>query len=168
MIRIGRWVVAILLLLMPLILYGAAHIQSNTADVAQWLPQGRPERQKYDQFVARFGDDQFLAVSWPECTLDDPRMPKFAAELQKRNAALDEALIRSVTTPADLIKMLRDQPIDLRTDQAIARLRGSAIGPDGISLAVLKLTAEGTSRHADLIELVLKAAKGRLAKQAPA
>ena len=159
MIRIGRWVVAILLLLMPPILYGAANIQSNTADVAQWLPQNRPERQKYDQFVTRFGDDQFLAVSWPGCTLNDPRMSEFAAELEMRNAALDKPLIRSIATPAKLVRTLRERPISLRLDQATKRLKGSMIGPDGVTLALLKLSAEGTNRHADSIELVLAAAK---------
>lgn len=159
MIRTGKWVVAVLLLLLPLILYGASQIRSNTADVSQWLPQGRPERQKYDEFVARFGDDQFLAISWPGCQLDDPRMARFALALEARNSTLETPLIRAIVTPVDLVNKLIARPIELQYDQAVARLTGSMIGPDGLSLAVLKLTQKGTNRHAEVIEMVVSVAK---------
>ena len=68
----------------PVLILGAAKIKSNTGDVDQWLPEGAPERGRYDAFRELFHEDDFLLVTWRGCTLDDDRVDRMAELLEQR------------------------------------------------------------------------------------
>ena len=52
------WALLIALLLLPLVIYAASQMKIGAADVHAWLPEGRPVRQRYEEFVREFGLNQ--------------------------------------------------------------------------------------------------------------
>jgi hypothetical protein len=65
--------------LAPLVALGAVRAMgTNANDVRTWLPQGLAEAQEYAWFGQHFGTEEFVAVSWEGCTIDDPRLPRLA------------------------------------------------------------------------------------------
>jgi predicted RND superfamily exporter protein len=77
--RLGSPIVITLLMLAPLVLWGAMKAaQSNNNNIRQWLPRDLPEATAYEQFRQHFGADEFAIVSWDGCNLDDPRLNRFA------------------------------------------------------------------------------------------
>ena len=58
------------------------HLPMGSAGVHDWLPEGKPERIRYEKFVADFGNDQVVLISWDDCQLEDPRLTEFQTQLQ--------------------------------------------------------------------------------------
>ncbi len=117
----------------PFLAAVALRIENNTADMAQWLPDRRAERQQYDWFVRQFGADDVVLVSWPGCTLDDPRAAQLALELERRASSPDNPTryVRSVLGAAELLEKLTSQPVNLSRRGALRRLQGLLVGPSG-------------------------------------
>lgn len=79
-----RWLppiaVALILLAWPFVAYAAHQAWlMNKNRIEDWLPANFPETKSLNAFYDRFGSDEFLMISWPGCTLDDPR----ATELER-------------------------------------------------------------------------------------
>ena len=80
--------------LVPLVAWGAFQaLATNANDVRAWLPRGLPEVDDYAEFSRQFGSEEFLAISWDGCTLDDPRVPRLARRLRRysKNVVSKEA-----------------------------------------------------------------------------
>ena len=122
---------------------GLSRLQSNTEDVVQWLPDNSPARKLYDDFQKKFGSDDFLVVTWPGCTIDDPRLAHFCQRLTDDNP---DKLIQSVTNGSDVIDSLRGD-IDLSKEYTINRFRGIYFGAKDPqqTLAIVELTKTGTA-----------------------
>ena len=144
-----RWAIAVLcglIALVPLTVLGVlAAIKSNVNDVRDWLPAHFAETGQYRQFKAWFGSDEFVIVSWPGCTLDDPRLEQLAANLRERSSARqqhgDPPLFTRVTTGHELVEELATERAGLSSDEAVSRLQGTLIGPDGrLTCAVVTLS----------------------------
>src|SRR6056297_1145583 len=61
----------------PLVLHHAGMAwRSSSNRVEDWVPSGHPETRELDRFIELFRSDELLAVSWPGCTLDDPRLER--------------------------------------------------------------------------------------------
>ena len=108
--------------------WAALRIDMNSGRVTDWLPQGRPERAEYDRFVRQFGVDDYVIVSWPGCTLDDPSVEQVASEL--RGKSEETSLIRDVTTGSQLVDELTSPPLRLSQEDVFRRLHGIFVGPD--------------------------------------
>ncbi len=115
--------------------YFAIHMRIGAADVHVWLPEGRPVRQRYEEFVRAFGSDQYLVASWDGCRLGDPRLPVMAQSLHRIDSERVDGKtvpwIESLQTTEDLVRRLTDRPIELAQEYAVARLESSVIGSDG-------------------------------------
>jgi predicted RND superfamily exporter protein len=100
----------------------------NSGRVADWLPQGRPARVEYDRFVQQFGTDYYLLVSWPGCTLREPRVEQLAEALR----ALGDrtGLIEDVVSGPELLRELTSPPLRMSRSEALERLQGAFVGPD--------------------------------------
>ena len=76
-----------------------------------------------------------MVISWPGCTLDDPRLGQFAEALAAGRQARQEngqaELYRQVLTGYSMLRMLMDEPAELTRAEALRRLRGVLVGPDG-------------------------------------
>lgn len=78
----STWFTVGLFLCLPVAIYAAVHTPIGSASVHEWLPSGQLERLKYDRFVNEFGQDQFLIVSWDDCSLSDTRLLRFKQEIE--------------------------------------------------------------------------------------
>jgi predicted RND superfamily exporter protein len=141
--RYFAWLILLITgLLSPLIAWQVQiALSSNSNDVRDWLPAEYPETAEYREFFQRFGSEDFVAASWPGCTLDDPVLERFAERLR---LPARERLIRHVLTGTELVQNLQEPPLSLSRDAAIGRLQGSIVGADGkATCAVVTLTSEG-------------------------
>lgn len=133
--RAGLHILAIFVCLLPITLLGAGKaLKSNKNDVQDWLPQEYAETKQFNWFQQHFGGESFILISWDGCTLDDQRMELLDAKLSHPNAGgvqeKEPALFAQVLTGPEAISQLTSEPINLSREQALARLRGSLIGPD--------------------------------------
>lgn len=134
----------------PWAILGAIQIRSTGSDVAMWLPQGRAERQQYDQFSQLFGQDQFLMVSWDDCRLDDPRLTDYTEALQRDRASRNQ--IRNVLSPREVIDRMRGESSELSEAEAARRLTGLLLGHQGRCAILVQLTEQGAQQQTEVIE----------------
>ena len=155
--RMAWLVLVVAVVLSPLIVWQVrAALRSNSNDVRDWLPAEYPETADYRAFHSRFGSEDFVAASWPGCTLDDPRLAKFAERLRAPERA---TLFRSIYTGKELVQQLGETPISLSREIAIGRLKGALVGPDGkATCAVVTLTDVGRRDLQAMLSVVSAAA----------
>jgi len=126
--------------------------QSNTEDVVQWLPDGSPSRLVYNAFEEKFGSDDFLVVTWDDCTVDDPRLEY----LCDRVIELDSGdYIQSVVNGADIIDRLREEG-GLQKKYVLKRFKGIFFGFDDSAqtLVLVELSKKGSADRKGSLELV--------------
>ncbi|MEX2175102.1 MAG: MMPL family transporter [Pirellulaceae bacterium] len=154
------WVLVLAAFLLPLTFVGARRaVESNANDVEDWLPTHYAETSQFRSFQKHFGNDDFVVVSWPGCTLDDPRLDRYAELLRDRRvrrvATGEVALFEQVITGRELLAQLTAEPTVLSRREVVTRLRGAVIGPDGEQTCAV-VTLRKPSRdelHAALQEL---------------
>lgn len=145
-----------MILVIPWALYGALNLPVGSASVHKWLPDRFEERQLYERFLAEFGNDQFLVVTWDGCRVDDPRVDQFRTRLLKPE---DDRwpLVAEVITTGDVMQSLVE-PLRISPRQAAIRLKGFLIGADGTAAVVVRFTERGISRQKWSMRHVLAAA----------
>lgn len=159
-----RWAKTILtlaVLVLPLISWGVHRaILSNSNDVRDWLPAQYEETQAFDRFTQLFGAQDFVVASWPGCTLDDERLDRFALTLDQWNAAPGgHRAFRQILTGRQLLDRLAAPPMEMDRRLAIARLRGSVIGPDGAQTCAVLTLSDGAVEHLEpALDLIRRAA----------
>jgi len=159
--RGGAAILGVAVLLLPLIAWGVHRaIRSNSNDVRDWLPVEYVETQQYRWFTKHFGVQDFIVASWPDCTLDDPRLDAFAhalAELVRRDPAFQP--FSGVLTGRSLLDRLAEPPVELDRELAAVRLRGSIVGPDGQQTCAVMTLGEGAAdRLEPALDLIREAA----------
>ena len=134
----------------PFAFYGAGKaIQSNVNKVEDWLPKSFAETGELAWFRKNFPSDQFILVSWDGCKLgeqpelggegDDPRIAKLAALIAPEvvdpiniDAVEARMYFKGVQTGRSLLERLtKSESHPLSYADAIDRLKGSLLGPDG-------------------------------------
>jgi predicted RND superfamily exporter protein len=148
-------------LLAPLAGWGALKaINSNRNDVSDWLPANYPETEQLKWFRHYFVADQFILVSWDGCQLgedptgkdDDPRIARLVVAMKKAEIkSLDgKSMVpcfKSVTTAREVLDQLTAPPTELRHKQAVDRLQGGLVGPDGKQTVVMATLSDAASHH---------------------
>ncbi len=134
-IRFSRPILIVFALLLPFVGYGALRaVLSNSNDVRSWLPDDDGETIQYKWFKDHFGLEEFVLVTWSNCTLDDPRLAQFAAQLISLDdvpaASRRRELFAKVVTGPGVLESLTRPPARLGIPSAIDRLLGILIGPD--------------------------------------
>ena len=141
-------------LLVPAMIVGVrGSLRESSNDVRQWLPQGFAEARQYDWFLSHFGSEEIVVVSWPGCTVDDPRVPHLAEALRKAELDTTTAgpgdrrpVFRSVMTGPELLDGLMAGSLKLSREDALRRLEGSLVGPDLKTTAlVAQISATGAA-----------------------
>lgn len=155
--QISRWFLVLLFLSLPAVLWGAAHIKIGSASAHAWLPEGRPERARYEEFTKHFGSDQFLVVSWPNASLSDERITAMAQAIKRLDNS-SPALVAEIHTSSEILSALTQPPLALSENIAKSRLEGSLIGSDGTAAIFVRFTPIGVSQQSQSIELVRSAA----------
>lgn len=154
--RNGLAILLISLFLLPIAAAGARRaLLSNKNDVAQWLPESYQETRIYQQFQQYFAGEEFILVSWQGCTLDDPRLAlmtsKIAAAIERGAAPEHQgnpSYFRKVQSGPDALAQMTSEPLNLPYDEAVDRLRGSLIGPDGQQTCIVMSLSEFGEEHA--------------------
>jgi predicted RND superfamily exporter protein len=148
--------VILFVLLIPLGLWAVFHLPMGSAGVHDWLPEGKPERIRYEKFVADFGNDQVVLISWDGCQLEDPRLVEFQKQLQ---SSPEFATHFSVLESTDqLMASLTAAPLQLSAAVAKARLNGVMIGKDGTSAVLARVSDQGVADQNRTIALIRIAA----------
>ncbi len=157
--RRGLWILCAAGLLLPWGVWGASQAVSRFQnDVRLWLPKGFDEAQTYAWYSRRFGADELVVASWPGCTLQDPRLDQLAsAILQPADGG--ETYFRRVVTGPELFQRLIAPPFELSAEAARARLRGTLVGTDGQTSALLAWgTEQASANRRGAVEHVRKTA----------
>jgi hypothetical protein len=136
------WIARVGWCLLPLIgLLGLSALGTARNDVRDWLPDRYVETADYRRFQSAFGNDEFIVISWDGCTLTDERLDVVSAALDPNGAGAGFAA--RLTTGRDVYSKLTGVPLRLSPERALARLRGTLVGPDGRQTCVMVwLTAE--------------------------
>ena len=148
----------------PLVFRGATRAWFSTANrVVDWLPADFEETQKLMWFARHFGSDEILMVSWPGCTLDDPRLPCLAEALLEPVPGPKgdrPPLFRLVFTSPEVLHTLMEPPLDLPRGEALRRLVGWLVGGDGMTSCAVALVSEaGIADRAAAVDRVYDCAE---------
>ncbi|MCH8923264.1 MAG: MMPL family transporter [Planctomycetes bacterium] len=152
--RFSAGVLIVMLLLSPLVVIGArGALNSTSNDPRQWLPRDFEETDKHLEFQERFGIDENAVVSWPGCTLDNPRVERLAAELEA------SGLFDRVITGPRVLRQMTSPPLDLRRAEALRRIKGLLVGPDGkTTCIVLEVSTQGQENRTATVEHIVQTA----------
>lgn len=149
------WVILILsLACVPFAFYGAGKaVQSNVNKVEDWLPKTYVETDELSWFRKNFPTDQFILVSWEGCKLgedpsqpdqDDPRIAKLvslaAPEVVDPNdidAVEAKKYFKGAQSGRTFLEQLTSGQHALAPDEAVERLKGALLGPDGRQTCVI-------------------------------
>jgi hypothetical protein len=129
----------------PFLIQGADRaVRSNNNKVTDWLPDTFQEMVEFRWFRDHFIADQFVLISWPDCTLgddpsqpdarpDDPRIERLANYLvppKGKKRGEHTKYFQSVTTARRTLDELTSKPSEVPYKVAVVRLKGTLIGPD--------------------------------------
>jgi predicted RND superfamily exporter protein len=151
-------------------------LKSNKNDVAQWLPSQYEETTTFKWFRQHFAGEQFILMSWDGCNLDDDRLRLMVGKLDPKHhptrlESVDEGqpveiagdnpeYFKEAITGEDLLKRLTSEPANLSEGEALSRLKGTLIGPDGQTTCVLiTLTEDGKEHMRDCVNRVRRTAQ---------
>lgn len=157
--------VVVLVLLSPFIIYGAHQsVESMCIAPEKWAPPFMQSRLDYDLFTKDFESNDLILISWPGCSVDDPRLLKLEEALDApRTTDFGEthaSLFDRIVSGAGTVKSLTAPPLKLPRDEAVKRLEGVLVGKDlNGSCAVIILTHRGNELRKQSIEHVLSVAE---------
>ncbi|QDT45617.1 MMPL family protein [Gimesia alba] len=164
---VRRYVVTVILLVLvsPFLIYGAHQsVESMCIAPEKWAPPVMQSRQNYDKFKDHFESNDLLLISWPGCTVDDPRLIEFEAAINGPRTTdfgeTHESLFDRIVSGAGVVNSLTSPPLKLPRDEALERLEGSLVGQDlNDSCAVIILTDRGNELRKQSIEHALTVAE---------
>jgi predicted RND superfamily exporter protein len=113
----------------------------------EWVPPEFAPRQAYDAFTTVFDSGDVAVVTWPGCELGSPALERLAAAVTGPDAprAADGApWFDGVATGTEALEAIAAPPLDLGRSEAVERLTGMLVGPDGrTTCAVIGFTQAG-------------------------
>jgi uncharacterized protein len=127
------------LLCLPLLIFWASQAKFGTVLVHAWLPGEDASRTRYSHFLEHFGDDQQLFVTWPDCSLEDPRLDRLTDGLSQLQLSDPSLGIMHIQNSRQIIARLTEGPAAFSVESAMERLSGIAIGAKGNCFIALRL-----------------------------
>lgn len=136
-------VLVVVAFLLPLMYVGTREaLRSNNNDVKAWLPAAYEETSTYQWYRERFESDLFVLASWEGCTLDNPALERLARKLVPPEGGQEEPpFFKRAVTGRQLFDELVEKQ-GLSEEEAIARLKGFVIGPDGRQTCLILTVAQ--------------------------
>jgi len=143
----------------PVIWGSNASVRTMFNAPLRWIPRDSACRKEFNRFLEQFESHEIELVSWPGCTVDDPRLERVADALMaasmRRVAAGKPAAFSQVVTGYAMLRMLQAPPAELSRAEAIRRLQGTLVGRDGqTSCALIVLTEPASMRRRETLALV--------------
>lgn len=157
------WLVLLLsLACVPFAYYGAGlAVQSNVNKVEDWLPKSYRETDELARFRKNFPSDQFIIVSWDGCQLgqdpsdpqqDDPRIAQLIelvapehVDPNDLDAVEAKRYFKGAQSGRTLLTQLTTGQHALAPEEAVERLKGAVLGPDGRQTCVIVSLDPSTS-----------------------
>jgi len=104
-------------------------LQGRSNQIESWLPASHAVAMDDHWFSEQFDGQQFVLVSWDDCTLGKPaKLATLARKLELAAAQPDSSLARIETGP-QWIDRLTAAPYGLAYEGAVDRLEGTFVGP---------------------------------------
>lgn len=158
------WVVLIAFWAMtPPVFFGAKLAWDRQANrVEDWLPASFEETKQLFWFVERFGSDELLMVSWDGCNLQDTRLQRLSDQLRLPAMHQGEEVLwfKQVLSGPRMLEALSSEPLSLSKEEALARMEGWLLGPDGETTCLVAVASTiGSANRAAAVEHVLSTAE---------
>ncbi len=157
--KYSKLIIFILMLTLPIMGLGVAwSLQNMRNSMREWLPDGSPEAMRHRWFQKNFPMEQFILLSWQDCTLDDPRLDimktrvtpikelvpkkddkgKEVTDENGQPVMVEEAIredfnlrfYEKIQTGPDVVKEMLDNYPSMTPAEALDRLNGSILGRD--------------------------------------
>ncbi|MGY8770922.1 MAG: efflux RND transporter permease subunit [Pirellulales bacterium] len=116
------------------------------------MPDSFDATKQLEQFVGLFGSDELLMISWDDCTLDDPRISDYSAQLLAPvdNSSGSQPLFRSVFTGPDILEYYESDAIGIEREEALRKMTGWILSSDHHQTCLVALVSEAgaKNRHA--------------------
>ena len=144
--RAAPALVVLLIVIAPLLAWGIwGALRDADNDLVAWVDDHLPAKQTFSDFVRKFGRQDLVVISWPGCTLADPRLPELDRQLSLSG---DSGCFDRVTTSSELLSKLTAEPFNLPRGRVIQSLVGNLLGPDReTSCLILKLSETGAENR---------------------
>lgn len=127
----------------------AAVMSVDSAPPLDWVPRTFPPRVAYEEFAERFGSSDVVVITWDGCTLGAPAAERLVETVRSTASPRGEggeAWFEEAISGQVILERLTGEPLAMPRNEAIERLRGTIIGPDGESTCVVvPLTPAGLS-----------------------
>ena len=164
---IRRYIITVIVLVLvaPFLIYGAHQsVESMSIAPEKWAPPYMQSRKNYDRFMKDFESNDLILISWPGCTVDDPRLTEFEKRIEGPGKTdfgeTHEEIFDRIVTGAGTVDSLTAPPLKLPRDEALERLQGVLVGKNlKDSCAVIILTYRGNELRTQAIDHVLKVAQ---------
>ena len=121
-------------------------VPASRYDLRDWVPSGFTETETYRWFLRHFGSDEVAVVSWDGCTLDDERVERLAQALTRDEAGGSRCLFERAMTGSEAMHRLTAPPLNVPEAEALRRLRGALVGPDGRTTAIILFLSKAGAR----------------------
>lgn len=164
--RFRWWIVgAALISFLPAVYWAILALGTSANKVADWLPPSNPEIRRITWFRELFEGDEILVVSWEGCTLDDPRLDTLAEAVIEPLPGIEghtQQWFSWARTGRSVLGELTTEPLSLTRREALRRMEGWTVGPDGRqSCALLKVSEAGRNDRHSAVAAVKYAARER-------
>ena len=143
-------------------IYSQRSIATLHNQPSAWVPDDVPVKAEFLDFYERFQVADVLLISWPGCTLNSDSIRDVADTLrplaEEVADAPDEPLVNDIReltgverplmfirSGAETIDRLTSSPVDLSRAAAVARLKGTLVGPDGETTCLIVSLGEEAS-----------------------
>jgi len=145
--------------LLPAILWGAnVALKANKNSPFEWVPGTFQPRQEYEDFRRAFGSGEVLIISWTGCTIDSPDLELLSYSLRRNDLfhnPAGEPYIEQVVSGEEALRGLMADPLNLKRENALARIQGTLVGPDRqTTCAVVTLTPIGIAHRAEVVQTI--------------
>ena len=150
------------LIALPFVAYSAVRVlRSNSNSPLDWMPESMPAKRTYSEFTKQFESGDVVVVSWPGCTIDEPKLDRVARSLRRAKVFHDEHdawCFDRVVSGREVAESLMAEPVNLPREKVVQRLRGSLIGDDGeTTCLVIAFNSTGLKRRGELVPYIRSA-----------
>lgn len=161
-----RFVATLLVIVITLPWLAQATEQSITSMFnlpAAWVPTTLEYRRNYDWFRRVFETYDTVVFSFEGCSIDEPRLGDFSRALFSSDDDGQQEqrprYFQDVINGYDLLAQLQQEEVDLSERAALARLKGTFLGPDGKTTCVLvTMTKEGAQHRQKSLAVIRQTA----------
>lgn len=147
------------LIALPFVAFSAVRVlRSNANSPLDWMPDAMPAKRAYLDFTKQFESGDVVVVSWPGCTIDEPKLDRIARSLRRSRVFHDEQdgwYFDRVISGREVAESLMAEPVNLPREKVVQRLRGSLIGDDGeTTCLVIAFNSAGLKRRGELVPYI--------------